>query len=145
MFLVSLHNVFLISVSSYFWCLCIMFVEQTIGRRLRPHTALTNNEEQTWDESQILMSTFYFRIWIWTGHIWTIETYGLQGHLDYYKVWTVATLDCGHFDSVFCYSATFYETRLRPAFSRLGLGGSSGGYSSHGKTSHASIRACGGA
>ena len=34
-------------------------------------------------------------------------------------------------------------TRPRPAFGRLGLGGSSGGYSSCGKTSHASLRACG--
>ena len=52
----SLHNNFKISVSLFFWCPCIMFVEQTIGRRLRPHTALTNNEEQTWDEmiSQVL-------------------------------------------------------------------------------------------
>ena len=34
-------------------------------------------------------------------------------------------------------------TRPRPAFGRLGLGGSSEGYSSHGKTSHASLRAYG--
>ena len=30
-----------------------------------------------------------------------------------------------------------------PAFGRLGLGGTSGGYSSHGRTSHASLRAYG--
>ena len=34
-------------------------------------------------------------------------------------------------------------TRPWPAFGRLGLGGSSGGYSSHGLTSNASLRACG--
>ena len=34
-------------------------------------------------------------------------------------------------------------TRPRLAFGRLGLGGSLGGYSSHWKTSHASLRACG--
>ena len=35
-------------------------------------------------------------------------------------------------------------TRPRPAFERLGLGGSSRGYSSHGQASHAALRACGG-
>ena len=34
-------------------------------------------------------------------------------------------------------------TRPRPAFGRLGLGGSSGGYTYHGYTTHASPRACG--
>ena len=34
-------------------------------------------------------------------------------------------------------------TRPRPAFGRLGLGGSLGGYTYHGYTSHASPRACG--
>ena len=34
-------------------------------------------------------------------------------------------------------------TRPWPAFGRLGLGGSSGGYSSHGLTSNASLRTCG--
>ena len=34
-------------------------------------------------------------------------------------------------------------TRPRPAFGRLGLGGSLGGNSSHGYTSHASLRAYG--
>ena len=34
-------------------------------------------------------------------------------------------------------------TRPWPAFGRLGLGGLSGGYSSHGLTSNASLRACG--
>ena len=34
-------------------------------------------------------------------------------------------------------------SRPRPAFGRLGLGGSSRGYSSYRLTSHASLRACG--
>ena len=34
-------------------------------------------------------------------------------------------------------------TRPWPAFGRLGLGGSSRGYSSHGLTSNASLRTCG--
>ena len=34
-------------------------------------------------------------------------------------------------------------TRPWPAFGRLGLGGSSGVYSSHGQISHVSLRACG--
>ena len=34
-------------------------------------------------------------------------------------------------------------TRPRPAFGRLGLGGSLGGYTYHGYTSHASPCACG--
>ena len=38
---------------------------------------------------------------------------------------------------------TIIITRPRPAFGRLGLGGSSGGYSSHGYTSHAPLRAYG--
>ena len=37
----------------------------------------------------------------------------------------------------------FYQTRLWPAFGRQSLVGSSGGYTSHGYTSHASPRACG--
>ena len=37
----------------------------------------------------------------------------------------------------------FYFTRLWPAFGRQSLVGSSGGYTSHGYTSHASPRACG--
>ena len=59
--LFTCYHVFLISVSSYFWCLCIMFVEQTIGRRLRPHTALANNEEGTWDESRILLAKIFLQ------------------------------------------------------------------------------------
>ena len=35
------------------------------------------------------------------------------------------------------------ELGPEPAFGRLGLGGTLGGYSSHGYTSHASLRACG--
>ena len=70
----SLHNNFKISVSLFFWCPCIMFVEQTIGRRLRPHTALTNNEDQTWDEmiSQVLGITCFWKSnlrWV-TGTNW---------------------------------------------------------------------------
>ena len=37
----------------------------------------------------------------------------------------------------------FIITRLWPAFGRQSLVGSSGGYTSHGYTSHASPRACG--
>ena len=38
---------------------------------------------------------------------------------------------------------SFDQTRPWPAFGRQGLVGSSGGYTSHGYTSHASPRACG--
>ena len=38
---------------------------------------------------------------------------------------------------------SFMKLGPEPAFGRLGLGGSSGGYSSHGRTSHASLRAYG--
>ena len=37
----------------------------------------------------------------------------------------------------------FEQLGPEPAFGRLVLGGSSGGYSSHGRTSHASLRAYG--
>ena len=40
-------------------------------------------------------------------------------------------------------SCLFAQLGPEPAFSRLGLGGSSGGYSSHGYTSHASLRVFG--
>ena len=40
-------------------------------------------------------------------------------------------------------SGRFWATRLWPAFGRQSLVGSSGGYTSHGYTSHASPRACG--
>ena len=42
----------------------------------------------------------------------------------------------------YIYITIIIITRPWPAFGRLGLGGSSRGYSSHGKTFHASLRAC---
>ena len=42
-----------------------------------------------------------------------------------------------------CFGVIFYRTRPWPAFGRQGLLGLSGGYTSHGHTSHASPRACG--
>ena len=46
-------NVFPCRVFLYFRCLCIIFVEQTIGTAsLSPHTTPTNKKEGTWEESE---------------------------------------------------------------------------------------------
>ena len=48
-------NVFPCRVFLYFRCLCIIFVEQTIGTAsLSPHTTPTNKKEGTWEESEFV-------------------------------------------------------------------------------------------
>jgi len=100
--------------------------------RLVTFETCVQSDEKTKTKTSNPRNLWHLRHWV---QFWQLRTW-IHDNLCYLTI----NSDTGqHSQFLRC----FIATRLWPAFGRQSLVGSSGGYTSHGYTSHASPRACG--